>query len=79
MKVEHNYLNYYSTNTNKLKNGQKRKWLFSGKMHLFVCKQYIYTNKWKTGKKENDFLEKKCIYEYVKGSWYFKNAENIYT
>ena len=48
-------------------------------MHLFVCKQYKYTNKWKLGKKENDFLAKKCIYEYVKGSWYFKNTENIYT
>ena len=26
-------------------------------------------------KKENDFLAGKCIYEYVKGSWYFKNTD----
>ena len=35
-------------------------------MHLLVCKQYIYTNKWKKGKKGNDFLAKNAFTSMLK-------------
>ena len=33
--------------------------------NAFISIQIIYTNKWKNGQKRNDFLARKCIYQYL--------------
>ena len=35
----------------------------------------MYTNKWRNGQKRNDFLARKCIYQYLSNGPAKKQAE----